>query len=191
MGAGPEARRYAGSARVQQELAMVGRKEHVIEAHIPSLRRYARALLRDADRADDLVHDCLERALGRWHLWRSDGDLRAWLFTIMHNLYVNALRRDALRRARASTEAMLRFSTEAPAQDDRLYLRSLAAALDEIPADQREVVLLVGLEGFSYREVAGIIGVPIGTVMSRLSRGREKLREIIGEKDAPTIRRIK
>lgn len=170
---------------------MKARKARLIEAQIPSLRRYARALLRDPDRADNLVHDCLERALSRWHLWRSDGDLRAWLFTIMHNLYVNAIRRDALRRARAATDFALRGASEAPSQDDHLYLRTLALALDQLPADQRSVVLLVGLEGFTYREVAAIVGVPIGTVMSRLSRGREKLREIVGDKDAPAIRRIK
>jgi RNA polymerase sigma-70 factor (ECF subfamily) len=164
---------------------------HLIETHIGSLRRYARALVRDADRADDLVHDCLERALSRWHLWRGEGNLRAWLFTILHNVHVNNVRRDhAAGRPQPLPEGVELRATP-PSQDDKLMLNDLAAAIERLPEEQRQTVLLVGLEGFSYREVARITGVPIGTVMSRLSRGRERLRELIAGPDDSKIRRAK
>jgi RNA polymerase sigma-70 factor, ECF subfamily len=151
-----------------------------IEAEIPRLRRYARALTREPVAADDLVQDCLARALGKLHLWQEGTDLRAWLFTILHNQYVNQVRR-AIREGApvglSETEPML---TLAPHQDKRLELRDLERALAKLPAEQRTVILLIGLEGMSYEEVADIIDVPVGTVRSRLSRGREALRRLMG-----------
>jgi RNA polymerase sigma-70 factor, ECF subfamily len=151
-----------------------------IEAEIPRLRRYARALTRDAVASDDLVQDCLARALGKLHLWQEGTDLRAWLFTILHNQYVNQVRR-AIREGApvglSETEPML---TQAPHQGKRLELRDLERALAKLPEEQRSVILLVGLEGMRYEEVAEILDVPIGTVRSRLSRGRETLRRMIG-----------
>jgi RNA polymerase sigma-70 factor (ECF subfamily) len=163
----------------------------LILAELPSLRRYARALTRDADLADDLVQDCLERALSRWALWRRREHLRPWLFAIMHNLHANAVRRRA--RARGIFADGL-GDAEMPVpstQIDGLALRDLAAALEQLPDDQHQTVLLVGLEGFTYAEVASITGVPIGTVMSRLSRGRERLRLLLAGDGTPAIRRLK
>jgi len=151
-----------------------------IEAEIPRLRRYARALARDVVAADDLVQDCLARALGKLHLWQEGTDLRAWLFTILHNQYVNQVRR-AVREGAAvglsETEPML---TRAPHQGKRLELRDLERAIAKLPEEQRSVILLVGLEGMRYEEVAEILDVPVGTVRSRLSRGREALRRLMG-----------
>jgi len=151
-----------------------------IEAEIPRLRRYARALTRDVAAADDLVQDCLARALGKLHLWQEGTDLRAWLFTILHNQYVNQVRR-AVREGTAvglsETEPML---TRAPHQGKRLELRDLERAIAKLPEEQRSVILLVGLEGMRYEEVAEILDVPVGTVRSRLSRGREALRRLMG-----------
>lgn len=151
-----------------------------IEAEIPRLRRYARALARDVAAADDLVQDCLARALGKLHLWQQGTDLRAWLFTILHNQYVNQVRR-AVREGAAvglsETEPML---TRAPHQGKRLELRDLERAIAKLPEEQRSVILLVGLEGMRYEEVAEVLDVPVGTVRSRLSRGREALRRLIG-----------
>jgi RNA polymerase sigma-70 factor, ECF subfamily len=151
-----------------------------IEAEIPRLRRYARSLARDVAAADDLVQDCLARALGKLHLWQEGTDLRAWLFTILHNQYVNQVRR-AVREGAAvglsETEPML---TRAPHQGKRLELRDLERAISKLPEEQRSVILLVGLEGMRYEEVAEVLDVPVGTVRSRLSRGREALRRLMG-----------
>jgi RNA polymerase sigma-70 factor (ECF subfamily) len=151
-----------------------------IEEEIPRLRRYARALTRDVNAADDLVQDCLTRALSKVHLWQKGTDLRAWLFTILHNQYVNHVRR-AVREGSAvglsDNEPML---TSAPNQGKRLELRDLERAIARLPEEQRSVLLLVGLEGMRYEEVATVLNVPVGTIRSRLSRGREMLRQLMG-----------
>ena len=146
-----------------------------IVAHIPRLRRYARALAGDSHRADDLVQDTLERALAKFHLWRRGSDLRAWLFTIMHNVFINQLK---ARRELALDDAVADGLQSAP-QSDPLELRDLDAALRQLPVEQREVLLLVGLEQLSYTEVSKALSIPVGTVMSRLSRGRERLRALM------------
>jgi RNA polymerase sigma-70 factor, ECF subfamily len=154
--------------------------ERRIEAEIPRLRRYARALARDVAAADDLVQDCLARALGKLHLWQEGTDLRAWLFTILHNQYVNQVRRAVREGAGvglSETEPML---TRGPQQARRLELRDLQRAIAKLPEEQRAVILLVGLEGMRYEEVAEVLDVPVGTVRSRLSRGREALRRLMG-----------
>jgi len=151
-----------------------------IEAEIPRLRRYARTLARDVTAADDLVQDCLARALGKLHLWQEATDLRAWLFTILHNQYVNRVRRavrEGVTVGLSETEPML---TRAPHQDKRLELRDFERAIARLPEEQRSVILLIGLEGMRYEEVAEILGVPVGTVRSRLSRGRDTLRRLMG-----------
>jgi len=151
-----------------------------IEEEIPRLRRYARALTRDINAADDLVQDCLTRALSKVHLWQTGTDLRAWLFTILHNQYVNHVRR-AVREGSAvglsDSEPLL---TSAPNQGKRLELRDLERAIAKLPEEQRSVLLLVGLEGMRYEEVAAVLDVPVGTIRSRLSRGREMLRQLMG-----------
>lgn len=146
--------------------------------HIPRLRRYARALTGDRGRADDLVQDTLERALVKFHLWRPGSDLRAWMFTIMHNVYINQVRAGS-----AAVVSALDDETVQPAiratQSDRLEVMDLQVALLTLPEEQREVLLLVGLEQMTYEEAAGVLNVPIGTVMSRLSRARERLRLLL------------
>jgi RNA polymerase sigma-70 factor (ECF subfamily) len=151
----------------------------MITQQVPRLRRYARALTGERSAADDLVQDTLERALSRFHLWRRGSDLRAWLFTIMHNIYVNQTRSRMRRQHEALENEPAEDAVRAP-EPDWLELRDLEAALARLPEEQRAVVLLVGLEQFTYEETARVLGVPIGTVMSRLSRARERLRMILG-----------
>lgn len=159
-------------------------------AQIPHLRRYAFALLGDRDRADDLVQDCLERAWSRAHMWR-EGNIRGWLFTIMHNVNINTRRRES-RQPRLTPVDHAEFEPPTrPQQEDRLMLGTLRDALETLPTEQRSVILLVGLEEFSYAESAEILGVPIGTVMSRLHRGRERLRELLAHQSGFALRRVK
>jgi RNA polymerase sigma-70 factor, ECF subfamily len=146
-----------------------------IAAHIPRLRRYARALAGDSHRADDLVQDTLERALAKFHLWRPGSDLRAWMFSIMHNVFINQLKA----RRELALDEITEAALEGAPQSEPLELRDLDAALRRLPAEQREVLLLVGLEQLSYAEASRALGVPVGTVMSRLSRGRERLRALM------------
>ena len=167
-------------------------KSAAIAAELPRLRRYARALLGDTDAADDLVQDCVERALSRAHLFQAGTNMRAWLFTILHNLHVNSVRRQHSRGDSTSFE----HQTDAvgatnPAQGQGLELRDLSRAIAELSVEQRQAVLLVGLEDMSYRDAADLLGVPVGTVMSRLSRGRERLRVLTGDDDRHILRRVK
>lgn len=152
-------------------------------ACLPRLRRYARALTGDSASADDLVQDTVERGWSRLGQWRADADLRAWLFSIMHNLHV-----DGVRRPRLHTVTMDDDTPEvpvAPTQTDRLAVLDLQAALDLLPVEQKEVLLLVTLEDMAYADVAQALGIPIGTVMSRLSRGRERLRGLMEGRAEP------
>lgn len=160
----------------------------LIEAEIPRLRRYARALLRDKDRADDLVQDTMLRALTKIHLFQRGTDLRAWLFTMLHNQYVNSVRR-AVRQGQTFTAEKVHLATPAT-QVAGLELRDLERAIQRLPEEQRTMLLLVGLEGMRYEEVAQITGVPIGTVRSRISRGREALRQMLEPKDAAAPARL-
>ena len=152
-----------------------------MERWIPNLRRYARALTRDREQADDLVQDCLERALSRRHLWKEDGNSRAWLFTIMHNIHANDTRRNNRRPAAVPIDENSGQQARPPAQGARIAGLEIAAALEELPDEQRQAILLVALEGMSYGEVAETLGVAQGTVMSRLSRGRARLRRLMEE----------
>jgi RNA polymerase sigma factor (sigma-70 family) len=154
--------------------------------HIPALRRYARALTGDAWLADDLVQDTLERACNKWRLWTAGSDLRAWLFTLMHNIFVNQVR-SALRRAAAGTAVDAdEVAGELIAEDGgTAQSLDLQRCLLRLPEDQRAVLLLVSLEDLSYAEVAKITGVPVGTVMSRLSRARARLRALMDGTAAP------
>ena len=149
--------------------------ENIVEL-IPRLRRYARALAGDRTAADDLVQDTLERAWSKLHLYRRGTDLRAWLFTVMHNVYVN--QRRAARYTMPLDEEMPELA-QAVREIDTLVLRDLDAAIRRLPPDQREILLLVALEDMSYSEAAAALEIPIGTVMSRLARAREKLRAML------------
>ena len=159
-----------------------------ILAEIPRLRRYARAMLGDRAAADDLVQDTLERAWSRLFQWRPGSDMRAWLFGIMHNLRV-----DQLRRPRLATQSIDEDDFDVPTrptQTDELELRDIESALNHLPDEQREVLLLVALEEMSYADIAATLGIPIGTVMSRLSRGRERLRLIMNGEQASARLRV-
>ncbi|MGZ8211086.1 MAG: RNA polymerase sigma factor [Burkholderiales bacterium] len=159
-----------------------------VEELIPRLRRYARALTGERGAADDLVQDTLERAWVKLHLWRSGSDLRAWLFTIMHNVHVNQMRG---RRNEVELDEDSLDMPQRPTQTDLLEVRDIEAALRRLPQEQREVLLLVALERMSYGEAARTLSIPIGTVMSRLARAREKLRLML-ESDAPgTLKVVK
>jgi RNA polymerase sigma-70 factor (ECF subfamily) len=162
----------------------------LIVEQIPHLRRYARALLGDPTAADDLVQDCLERAWSRAHLWRR-GNIRSWLFTIMHNVNVNRQRRNRRAPIMTSIDLPGGDAPVRPHQEDRLSISALGAAVAALPSDQREALLLVGLEEFSYAEAARILNIPIGTVMSRLHRGRERLRQVLAAQGGPSLRRVK
>jgi RNA polymerase sigma-70 factor, ECF subfamily len=153
--------------------------DDLLEPQIPRLRRYARAPLRDVTRADDLVQDTLVRALGKQHLWEPGTNLRAWLFTLMHNQHVDNARQG--RREETGVDfdeisATLIATTDPTAA---CQLRELDRGLARLPEEQRKVILLVGLEGVRYDEAAAILNIPIGTVRSRLFRGRELLRKLM------------
>jgi RNA polymerase sigma-70 factor (ECF subfamily) len=151
----------------------------LIESHIPGLRRFACALLRgDRQGADDLVQDCLERAVSRWHQRRAEGNVRGWLYTILYNRFLSEKHRQG---RRGVPDALLEVAeAELPGvdggQDWALEHRDLLRAFAALPEEQRSVLLLIGVEDLSYEQAARVLGVPIGTVMSRLSRGRERLR---------------
>jgi len=156
---------------------------------IPRLRRYARALVGDRATADDLVQDTLERAWAKLHLYRRGTDLRAWLFTVMHNVHVNRVR--AARPTDMLEDEMPELAQRAP-QGDALLVRDLDRAIARLPAEQSAVLLLVTLEEMSYEEVARALGIPIGTVMSRLSRAREKLRGMmLGQSAAAKLKLVR
>jgi RNA polymerase sigma factor (sigma-70 family) len=152
-------------------------------AQIPGLRRYARALTGNAWAADDLVQDTLERACSKWRLWAVGSDLRAWLFTLMHNLSVSEARRAIRQRQQGALVDVDDVPNELVAADAALDLSlDLQRCLLQLPEEQRTVLLLVSLEDMSYEEVARVTGAPIGTVMSRLSRARARLAALM---DAP------
>ena len=166
-----------------------------LQAQIPRLRRYARALTGSRESADDLVQDALERAWTKRALWRPDSNLRAWLFAVMHNVFVNGVKRT---RPMASLDALNEESNVEPAASSAsaetdAALREMQSALARLPVEQRQVVLLVGLEQFTYAEAAEVLEVPIGTVMSRLSRGRDRLRQLLDEEPGGhgALRRVK
>jgi RNA polymerase sigma-70 factor (ECF subfamily) len=159
----------------------------LLQNEIPRLRRYARALTRDAARADDLVQSCLVRAIAKQHLWEPGTDLRAWLFTILHNQNVNEVRRSVREGIRVAVEDVAPLLTMAPRAGPSLQLRDLERAIRLLPEEQRQVILLVGLEGMRYEEVAAVLDIPIGTVRSRLSRGREMLRRLMDMKQEPEV----
>jgi RNA polymerase sigma-70 factor, ECF subfamily len=152
----------------------------MLEAEIPRLRRYARALTRDLSNADDLVQDCLVRAVRKQHLFQPGTDIRAWLFTILHNQHVNEVRRLVRQGISVDVEDVASHMVAVSDPTASRQLTELDRAIGQLPLEQRQVVLMVGLEGMRYDEVAAILRVPIGTVRSRLSRARDELRRLLG-----------
>lgn len=168
----------------------------LIAREIPHLRRYARALVRDRDAADDLVQDCLERAIRKRNQWRRDGTIRAWLFQMLYRTFLNGRRLRNREHAQIPIEdrndGFHERLRDPPRQEQHVEWQDMAAALDRLPDPQRAAVLLTALEGMSYDEVAGILRVPVGTVRSRLSRAREALRATQIRRSAPVpLRRVK
>ena len=165
------------------EPPLMDERKAAILGESPRLRRYARALVRDRDSADDLVQDCLERALVRLDNWQTGESPRKWLFTIMHHLFIDQMRK-VNRRGEA---AMLSLDGDealaVPAiQVESLASREIIEALHAISPERRSALVMVAIEGFSYAEAAGILGIPAGTLMSRISRGREDLRVLLDDK---------
>jgi RNA polymerase sigma-70 factor, ECF subfamily len=158
----------------------------------PHLRRFARGLCGDPSLADDLVQDCIERALAKSHLYDPARPLRAWLYAILRNIHVSGLRRSGRSViVKSIDEVATGEDTVMGDQESQMGVRNIADALDQLPPAHREVILLIALEEMSYRDVAEITGVPLGTVMSRLSRARGSLRNILEGKDVPSLRRVK
>lgn len=169
---------------------------YLIEPMIPALRRYARSLVRDRALADDLVQDCLERVISQWSTRRDVNSTRSWVFAILHNLAMNALRLTRARAWHISLDDVEESDLIArDTQEDQLHYGELLRAIDALPNEQKSVLLLVSVEDMSYADVAKILGVPIGTVMSRLSRGRAKLLNLIEGDEAvssrPVLRSVK
>jgi len=149
--------------------------------HVPALRRYALGLTRKREDADDLVHDCLAQAIRKQHLWRPGSNLKSWLFTLLHNLFINEYRRRKARGTEVPFDTAYFRSEVTQGQPSDVTLSQLDRALGELPSEQREVVMLVSVQGFSYMEAAEIMQVPLGTIRSRLSRARGALRRRLAE----------
>lgn len=165
----------------------------MLSREIPHLRRYAHALVRDPVPADDLVQDCLERALQKWRLWRPKGSMRSWLFRMLYRIYLNQIPRQRRDAATVPLGDNLDPACRSATLSLTVEARQTAAAVDGLPDGQRVAVLLVALEGMSYEEAAWVLGIPVGTLRSRLSRGRETLRAATGDpipEQAP-LRRVK
>jgi RNA polymerase sigma-70 factor (ECF subfamily) len=152
-----------------------------VQAHLPHLRRYARALTGDRARADDLVQDTLERAWVKFHLWQPTLAIRPWLFAIMHNVFVNQIKIHARRQHAPLSDEDSAQLTARPNQSDMLEVDDLGRCLAQLPVEQREVLLLVSLEDMDYGEVAQVLRIPVGTVTSRLARARMRLRALLDQ----------
>lgn len=177
----------SGASQTQEADQM----SHEIATHVAALRRYAMVLIGDPTEADDLVQECLSRVLAQIRAWRPVRDLKSYLFATMHNVFIDTNRKRVARNSDLPIDDVMASLAMAPNQMKRLEVRDMLSALGKLPEQQREVVLLVGLEGMSYIEAAGVLGVPIGTVMSRLSRGRETLRQLTSQGTVAKLRVVK
>ena len=171
----PPGARSVFASGVGRHVKLMDNLRSVITVEIPHLRRYARALARNPDEADDLVQACLEKALSRASQWNPDKGLRSWLFRILHNDFVSSLRR---RDREHEHRRRYPEADSTPASQENLFeLNLVYKAMETLPPEQREALVLVAVSGFSYEESADVLDVPVGTVRSRLSRAREALRE--------------
>ncbi|HEY5604429.1 MAG TPA: sigma-70 family RNA polymerase sigma factor [Gammaproteobacteria bacterium] len=162
---------------------------HTLAEHIPSLRRYAIALLHDRNRADDLVQDTLERAMKKFSLFVTNSDLRAWLFTIMHNIFINQISRR--REVMDTGDTAVQDPSAYNMAEELIVARDFIIALQQLTDEQRSIILLIGLEQLSYEETARVLKLPVGTVMSRLARARERLHALLNGEAGPQLRRVK
>ncbi len=162
--------------------------DHPFNEHIPALRRYAIALLRDRSLADDLVQDTLERGLNKLSFFKTGSNLRAWLFTIMHNLFVNQLPQSKRWQHQSIEESDTGSNDFA---DEMLTTRDFMQALQALSDDHRATILLIGLEQLTYEQAAKVLNLPVGTVMSRLARARERLSLLMNGDAGPQLRRVK
>ena len=161
-------------------------------AEIPHLRRFARSLCGDASLADDLVQDCIERALKKSHLYDATKPLRAWLYAVLRNIHVSNWRSNVKHTSSKNIDDLQEGEGATRAeQEDNFSTSLITEALDKLPAQQREVLVLISLEEVSYKQASEIIGVPIGTIMSRLSRARSLLKDILEERGTTVLRRVK
>jgi len=158
---------------------------------IPALRRYARALVRERQGADDLVQDCLERAWSRAHLLRSPETIRIWLYTILHNLFISGIRSQRRAPPLLPLQESGHVDPGSPAHHHALLGEELERGLDALATEQRAALLLVGVEDLSYREAAEVLGIPEGTLMSRLHRGRRRLRALLDGATGTPLKRVK
>jgi RNA polymerase sigma factor (sigma-70 family) len=163
----------------------------LIEPQIPALRRYAFALLRDREAADDLVQDTLERAVAAWSGRHRDGDVRAWLFKIERNLFLRMVQRRSRAGREIGSEALEQVPDPSADPEADTGVRDVLAGIAALPEEQRSVLLLVAVEDMSYAEAAEVLGIPVGTVMSRLSRARERMRGFIETGRSGFLRRVK
>jgi RNA polymerase sigma-70 factor (ECF subfamily) len=148
-----------------------------IEVHVPALMRYARALAHNPTAAEDLVQECVVRALTKASLYKPGTNLRAWLFTILHNLYISDMRRNKKWKEAANPEAALNALSVAPRQTHAVMLRAVREAMRRLPSQQKMILYFIGVEGKSYKEVSRELGIPVGTVKSRCSRARDSLQQ--------------
>lgn len=157
---------------------------------VPALRRYANALTHNRDTADDLVQDCLERAIRKQALWRPEGPLRPWLYRVLINVWRNNLRSRSRRPAQVPIDDVADQLFVPAAQTGRVALAEMARAIEKLSAEHREALLLVVVEGLSYAEAAQVLEIPLGTLMSRLGRARASLARLTQE-DQPNLKVIK
>ncbi|MBK1667526.1 hypothetical protein CKO28_05710 [Rhodovibrio sodomensis] len=158
-----------------------------IEEHIPALRRYARALVRDSDRADDLVQDCLERGISRFAQFQPGTNLRTWLFTILHNLHCDTLRRQSRRGVHVPIDDWMEIAQTSAEQPRAMHLRDFRRAFRGLQESDQQILLLIGVEGFTYEEAAEVLDVAVGTVKSRLFRARDRLKTREIEMNTPKV----
>jgi RNA polymerase sigma-70 factor (ECF subfamily) len=157
----------------------------LIAQEIPRLRRYARFLARNADQADDLVQECLTRAVSNIDRWQPGTNMNAWLLVILHNIFINEVKR---RRPVLTSDGVIEQhgGGTSGGQEERIYLNNVQQAFDKLSTDHKEILLMIAVEGLQYEEAAAILNVPIGTVRSRISRARESLRELLaGQPELP------
>jgi RNA polymerase sigma-70 factor, ECF subfamily len=166
--------------------------QNALLLEIPYLRRFARALTGDVAVADDLVQDCVERALTKHHLYDESRPLRAWLYAILRNLHISNWRRTSRFGVATNIDDLEDFEgAVAPAQEQNMSVALITDALDHLPPQQREVLVMISLEEMSYKEAADVVGVPIGTIMSRLSRARATMQRMLEERGTPVLRVVK